>query len=79
MGDLNTSPWSPIFRKMLKKGQLKDTRAYRGYYATWPSLLESLGIPIDHALINDKVQLVHRCVLNEGNGSDHRPIMIEIR
>ena len=78
MGDLNTSPWSRAFGKMLDQGVILDSRSYRGYYSSWPSLFDAVGIPIDHVLLNDKVKVVCRGVLEEANGSDHRPIFLEI-
>jgi endonuclease/exonuclease/phosphatase (EEP) superfamily protein YafD len=78
MGDFNTSPWSRIFRKVLAQARLIDTRAYRGYFSSWPSFFYDLGIPIDHALVNDKVNVIRREVLYDGIGSDHRPVLLEI-
>ncbi len=79
MGDLNTSPWSRAFSNMLQNGSLIDSRDYRGYCSSWPSLFDAAGIPIDHVLINKHVKVVCRSALDEAQGSDHRPIMIEVQ
>lgn len=78
MGDFNTSPWSQIFRQALSQGNLIDTRRYRGYFSSWPSFFYDFGIPIDHALVNEKVNVISREVLSDGIGSDHRPVILEI-
>ena len=79
MGDFNTSPWSPIFDDMLKLGQLHDSRNYRGYFASWPSVFYDFGIPIDHALVNQHIKVLDRRVLQEAYGSDHRGVILEIQ
>ncbi len=78
MGDLNTSPWSPVFRQMLRTGALGDTRRFHGYYSSWPAYLGDYGIPIDHVLVNDQVKVVERSVWPEGHGSDHRAVTLDI-
>jgi len=35
MGDLNTSPWSPIFRQLARTSGLRDSRRGYGLQVTW--------------------------------------------
>ncbi len=53
IGDMNITPWSPPFRRLLRDGGLHDSSWYRGYFPSWPTLLGYAGIPIDHALVNE--------------------------
>ncbi len=78
LGDLNTSPWSPSFRDLLKMGRLKDTRVGVGNQASWPAHFGMFGIPIDHFLINDQLVAHRRHIVRTFRGSDHSAIAIEI-
>ena len=79
IGDFNTTPWSPGFRDLVTTPGIQDTRAERGLFATWPSLLGPLGVPIDHALTNAAVVTLDRGVESNAPGSDHRPITITLK
>jgi len=79
MGDLNITPWSPPFSRMLHQGNLADSRWYRGNYASWPTDLGFLGIPIDHALVTKGTTVVHRSVGPLAPDSDHRPITVIVK
>ncbi len=72
-GDFNISPWSDHFRGFLRAGGLKDGRRGHGILPTWPAGFPPLGIPIDHIVVNDLVDVVS---LNTSDGlrSDHRAI-----
>ena len=75
IGDLNCSSYSPHFKKMLKDGNLYDTRIGRGAQYSWPVGLPLLHTTIDHCLASKNVQSVKR---HRGPdvGSDHYPIYI---
>lgn len=77
VGDFNTSPWSPKFRRMLTNGHLRDSAEGFGLQATWPSRLSVLGIPLDHCLYGEGVRIVDRRV-GPHVGSDHRPLIIDV-
>lgn len=79
VGDLNITPWSPPFTRLLTAGRLSDSRHYRGHFGSWPSPLGSLSIPIDHALTTRGTQVVFRSVGDESGNSDHRPITVVVR
>lgn len=77
IGDLNITPWSPPFWRLLEIGGLCDSALYRGYQATWPVPFRWLAIPIDHALVNHQVRVIDRRTLRDSTRSDHQPIVIE--
>lgn len=76
MGDMNTTPWSPIFRELEQETGLRNGRLGFGILATWPAPLGSLGIPIDHALISPELT-IHHFQRGPALGSDHYPIIID--
>lgn len=76
LGDLNTTPWSPIFKQFLALSGLKNGRLGFGLQATWPSLVGSLGIPIDHALISPGIHIT-QFQRGPNVGSDHYPIIVD--
>ena len=79
VGDLNITPWSPPFSRMLAQGNLEDSRRYRGNFASWPTDLGPLAIPIDHALVTKNTSVLYRSVGQLAPDSDHRPIMIIVK
>ena len=76
LGDMNTTPWSPIFRVLAKETGLKNGRLGFGIQATWPAPLGALGIPIDHALISPEIT-IHHFQRGPAVGSDHYPIIVD--
>ena len=79
IGDLNITPWSPPFTRLLQQGNLVDSRCYRGNFASWPTDLGVLGIPIDHALVTKGTTVLHRDVGPLAPDSDHRPITVIVQ
>lgn len=78
IGDMNITPWSPVFGEVLKTGNLKDSRVGFGIQTSWPVWLPApLRIPIDHALVSEDLRVGQRQVL-ENVGSDHLPILITV-
>ncbi len=77
IGDLNISPFSPHYQTLLHDGGLRSAAAGLGWQPTWPAMFPPLGIQIDHALVSPEVQ-VQRFSRGPGNGSDHRPIIIDV-
>lgn len=76
IGDINTSPYSPNFRKLLDVSGLR----YQNYSllpeTTWPSflILPCLKIPIDHILFSDGLDLAH-IEQDQSHGSDHHSLI----
>lgn len=77
MGDFNSSPWSPIFKKLLAQGKLRDSRLGYGLESTWSRYSLLLKIPIDHILISEHFA-VHNFRLGRFVGSDHLAPVAEL-
>jgi endonuclease/exonuclease/phosphatase (EEP) superfamily protein YafD len=75
-GDLNMSMWNRHYRPLVEAGGLHNAREGQGVDATWPAGWP-LGVPIDHILATDDVQLRNFRVLR-AFGSDHRPITADV-
>ena len=81
MGDLNASPWSVSYKRMIKTSGLKDARRGRGLVMTHHghgAITQWLWHPIDHCLYTPGIE-----VLNFSTGpdlnSDHLPIIAEFQ
>lgn len=73
MGDFNMTPWSRNFRDLPGK-RAGDPR----FSKTWPTFFPLMGIPIDHIMASDGLELVEARVLAP-IGSDHYPILARYR
>ncbi len=69
-GDLNTTPWSREFRRLLAQSGLDGPLLRAG---TFPARLGRFGLPIDHVLAGGGLRLA---AVEPGPdlGSDHRPV-----
>lgn len=77
-GDFNITPYSPYFTGWLAQTGLTDARArHRSLAATWPAPLSFLGIPIDHFVVSNDIEVVAQRRL-PAFGSDHYPILAEL-
>lgn len=77
MGDLNCTPFSPWFRRLVKQGGLRDSALGHGFPSTWRG--QGIGLPIDHILLSYDWQVLSRWVHADRMGSDHHPVMAKIR
>lgn len=77
VGDLNISPFSPIFRQLLAAGNLRSAAHGFGWQPTWPTFLPLAGIQIDHGLVSAAVA-VKGFRRGPGGGSDHWPIVMDL-
>jgi endonuclease/exonuclease/phosphatase (EEP) superfamily protein YafD len=75
IGDLNCTPWSPPFWRLLSDGAMKDTG--RGITPTWPVKPWFLRIPLDHCLVTSSI-LTHEHRIGPDIGSDHFPIIVNV-
>lgn len=77
LGDLNLTPWSPLYRDLLVTAGLRDARAGRGYFATWPAPLGAVGLPLDQALLGTGWQALG-LQTRPAAGSDHRALLLDL-
>ena len=76
LGDLNISPWSPIFKDFLRSAGLRDSREGFGLQASWPTWFPPAWIPIDHVLVSSNVTVNDRKIERD-IGSDHYPVIVD--
>lgn len=72
LGDLNCTPFSPWFGRMLQRGNLKDAAVGRGLTPTWSSGI--WWLPIDHILAGGGLQVLDWQVIADRLGYDHFPV-----
>lgn len=77
VGDLNCTPWSPYFDKLIKDGNLKDSERGFGLQPSWPSVVVPSLLPIDHVLVSQNIEVKDRRVLAPC-GSDHLPLLVKL-
>lgn len=78
LGDLNISPWSPYFERLLADSGLRDSGRGRGIQPTWPVRWPPLWIPIDHALFSEGTRILRR-ETGPDLGSDHYPVIVDFQ
>lgn len=79
IGDLNTTPYSPYFTKLLKDSGLVNSMQGLRIQGTWPSYIPFfLRIPLDNLLVSDKIHVVKQEICPPV-GSDHLPVLTYIR
>ncbi len=81
LGDLNLTPWSPIFKDFCQSSGLENAAAGYGLQPTWyaGSALNAggsfpFGLILDHALCSKELSCDDRQIL-PANGSDHRALV----
>ena len=81
IGDLNLTPYSPYFKKLLDDSGLNYMQQSSIVVpeGTWPSFTFApfLQIPIDHVLVSNGL-IVDLERLSETSGSDHHPVVASI-
>jgi endonuclease/exonuclease/phosphatase (EEP) superfamily protein YafD len=75
-GDINMTSWSSIFKHLLERGSLTDSRRGFGIQPTWPTWMPLLLVPIDHIWISRNIQ-VHNRRVGPRIGSDHHPVILD--
>lgn len=76
-GDLNCSPWSYYFGKVLEVGRLGDSERGFGLQPTWNARWYFPLVPIDHCLFTREFLALVREV-GPDVGSDHLPVLVKI-
>jgi endonuclease/exonuclease/phosphatase (EEP) superfamily protein YafD len=74
IGDLNVSPFSPYYDRLLRNGRLQRCRGEGRWTPTWPTLFPPLYLQLDHCLTTDRVRSWD-FTRGEYVGSDHVPIL----
>lgn len=78
MGDLNVSPYSGHYRRLLNKTDLSDKAGNWNFARTWPSWSRIWRIRIDHCLSQGGLTLVSR-YSGRRFSSDHLPLFCDYR
>ncbi len=76
LGDLNVSPWSPYYTRLLRDSGLRDSSRGRGIQPTWPADRPIWLIPIDHCLYSQGVHISDKRI-GPFVGSDHYPVVVD--
>lgn len=76
-GDLNVTPWSPVFEDALERGGLRDAGLGFGLTPTWFSRAPTFGLKLDHVLVSERVRVVEHRV-GADVGSDHYPVLVDL-
>ncbi|MFA6210715.1 MAG: endonuclease/exonuclease/phosphatase family protein [Candidatus Obscuribacterales bacterium] len=76
-GDLNCTPWSSYFTKLLTDSKLVDTEQGFGPQPSWSTFHKVAMLPIDHCLVSKDIKTVRRYTGAEV-GSDHLPVVVEL-
>ncbi len=74
LGDLNVTPFSYWFKRVMETG-LKNSMKGFGFQPSWVGNA-FLKIPLDHALHSKEI-VVHNRMVGGDVGSDHRPVIID--
>ena len=87
-GDLNTTMWSPYYRRLVDRTNLNNARKGFGILPTWftkgtytqiPDWSTSLfSIPIDHCLISPGLKAI-AIRTGSNTGSDHLPLIVNLQ
>ncbi len=77
VGDLNVTMWSPYYKPLTTKAELRNARAGFGVLPTWPTFSPLLSIPIDHCLVSRDIKVLN---IHTGRevGSDHLPLITDL-
>jgi endonuclease/exonuclease/phosphatase (EEP) superfamily protein YafD len=77
LGDLNVTPHSPAFDRLLEQAGLRDVMRGRGWRPTWFASVWPLALRIDHVLVSSGFCVEHAAV-GPALGSDHRPVLARL-
>jgi endonuclease/exonuclease/phosphatase (EEP) superfamily protein YafD len=78
LGDLNLTPDSPVFDRLLEESGLRDAMLGRGWRPTWLAGFWPLALRIDHVLVSSSL-CVEQAEVGPPIGSDHRPVVATLR
>ena len=75
-GDLNLTPWSPVFWRFLRRSGLADSSRGFGVQPSWPVGKPWMSVPLDHCLVSPEITILDRR-LGPAIGSDHYPVWVD--
>jgi endonuclease/exonuclease/phosphatase (EEP) superfamily protein YafD len=78
LGDLNLTPDSPEFARLLDESALRDVVSGRRWRPTWQADFWPLALRIDHILVSPQL-CVEDVEVGPSIGSDHRPVIARLR
>ena len=78
LGDLNLTPDSPEFTRLLDESGLRDVVSGRRWRPTWQAGFWPLALRIDHVLVSPQL-CVEAVEVGPSIGSDHRPVIARLR
>ena len=78
LGDLNSTPWSPYFKELLRDSGLQNASQGRGLFGSWPAWMPLMRIPLDHCLASPSIR-INNMRLGPGIGSDHLPLVVDVQ
>ena len=78
LGDLNVTPDSPAFERLLHSSALRDALAGGEWRPTWQADFWPLALRIDHILVSPGV-CVEQASVGPPVGSDHLPVLARLR
>lgn len=78
MGDLNCTPWSFYFQKLLREGKLYDSEQGFGPQCSFNTRWIVPILPLDHYLVTSTLEVRSRSV-GPNVGSDHLPIFVHLQ
>lgn len=78
LGDLNLTPDSPEFTRLLDESGLRDVVSGRRWRPTWQAGFWPLALRIDHVLVSPQL-CVESVEVGPSIGSDHRPVIARLR
>ena len=78
LGDLNLTPDSPAFERLIDQAELRDVMRGRGWRPTWLASFWPLALRIDHILVSSGLCVEHAEV-GPPIASDHRPVVARLR
>ena len=79
VGDLNATPWSAPFRRLVREGDLRNSQLGFGLQVTFPADgFWLFRVPIDHLLHSGVISVRDRFT-GPGLGSDHFPLVVDLQ
>jgi len=78
LGDLNATPWSPVYANFLRDSGTRDVADEARWQPTWMAGFWPLALRIDHLFVSPGL-CVLRAQVGPAIGSDHRPVVARLR